>query len=420
MLKIAYYELKKLLRDTRWIIIFTMQPVILMVLLGLVAFYEPKDITFGVINKNDNKYSDEFIDEIKKEDILSIKTFDSEEILRNELSQDKLRSGLIVDIKDDGYVSGSVEFIENSTVPELSAKAKEKIAKIYQRKVEDYAKDNVQTNIDDLVSEKKDVFEKDKNQSINSLKNKISDLGLPALITDQFNKAVNDVEIKADFDSGDNTGVPKVELVESKNTTRDLKYFDFYASAIIILLTIMIALKAADTSITEERMTGTFERFFVTPYRKYHMIFGKMIAFTAIDLFLAMIIVFTMATAFDVNLGSYLLVFSIAFISALAAASLGLLISCITYTIPESIQVSNLIFFSFLILTGLLFQPESMHPVVKSVSSFLPFTFLIKATREVNLLNLTFIDVWPKLLVGIGFVFIFLFSASLLLKRKAN
>jgi len=44
MFKIAYYELTKLIRDTRWLIIFVLQPIILVILLGLVTFYEPKNI----------------------------------------------------------------------------------------------------------------------------------------------------------------------------------------------------------------------------------------------------------------------------------------------------------------------------------------------------------------------------------------
>jgi len=420
MFKIAYYELKKLLRDTSWMVIFLLQPIILMFLLGLVAFYEPKDIHVGVFNKQENESSSEFLDEIKNEKIFNLEVFSKEGDLREAIEKNKLKSAVILDIEKGEYVSGSVEIIENSTVPEISARSKEKVAKIFEKKVADYARENVQSNIDSLINEKKSSFEKDREKSLSSLKDKIAVLSLPSPVADQLKQTIDDVTIEADFNSQDNTNVPKIELIETKNTSKNLKYFDIYASAIIVILIIMIALKLADTTITEERMTGTFERFFVTPYKKYHMILGKMIAFTAIDLVLAAIVLASMATLFDVSLGAYWLVFSIAFISALTAASLGLLISCVTYTIAESIQVSNLIFFSFLILTGLIFQPESMHPAIKSISAILPFTYLIQAMREINLLNLGFGEIWSKLAIASSFILIFLVGASLLLKRKAT
>jgi ABC-type multidrug transport system permease subunit len=420
MLKIAYYELKKLLRDTRWLVIFTLQPVILMILLGLVTFYEPKGISVGILNNSDNVKSEEFLNEIKKEESFSLKYFTDEESLRKDIESNKLKFATIVNIQNNDYISGSIELIENSTVPEITAKAKEKVAKIFEKKATEFAKENVQVNIDSIIDHKKSSFEEEKDNSLADLKNKIDGFSLPMPISDQFKEAINDVSIEADFSSGDNTDVPKVELIESKNTQKEPKYFDFYASAIIVILTILIALKLADTTITEERMTGTFERFFVTPYKKYHMILGKMIAFTVIDIFLAGIILLTMVALFEINLGPYWLVFLIAFVSALTAASLGIFISCITYTIAESIQVSNTIFFSFLILTGLLFQPESMHPAVKFISEILPFTFLVKAMREVNLLGMSFYDVWTKIAIAGLFIFIFLFSASVVLRRKAT
>jgi len=336
------------------------------------------------------------------------------------IKSNDLKFASIIEIKNNDYISGGVEIIENTTVPEISGKAKEKLVKIFEKKATKFAKENVQTSFDGLVDDRRGDFEDSKNKAVQSLKKRMDEIALPTAIATQLKEAVDDMSLKADFDAGYNTKVPKIELIESENTSRDLNYFDFYASAIIIILTVLIALKLADTTITEERMTGTFERFFVTPYKKYHMILGKMIAFSVIDVFLAGIILLTMVALFEINLGMYWLVFLTAFVSALSAASLGILISCVTYTIAESIQVSNSIFFSFLILTGFIFQPESMHPVVKFISEIIPFTFLVRAMREINLLNMSFLDAWRDVAFATLSILIFLFLSSIVLRRKAT
>ncbi|GEM_PF-1751592 len=420
MYKVALYELKKLLRDSRWMIIFAIQPVILVVFLGLVALHEPENILVGVYNRNDNEYSSQLVKSIKDKSGLDVSEFGSEQYLRDEINGDKLKLAVIVDIEKGKYIDGQIEIIDNSTVPEVSAKGVEAILDAFDDKSADFIKENIQTNIDSYIKNQEIAFYSDSEKSLEILGTTITSLGLPEAVTSQLQQAVSEVKPNFELTSTDNLDISRLNLVKTKNTNKDIRYFDFYASAVIVLLTILIALKLADTAITEERTVGTFERFFVTPYRKYHMILGKMIAYTVLDLFLATTILLSMILLFDVSFGPYWLVFLIAFISATVAASLGILISCSTYTIAESIQASNLVFFSFLILTGFLFQPESMHPVIKIISGFLPFTYLINAMREINLLNMGFGDVWQKLLFASCFIPIFLFGASLLLRRKAT
>ncbi|MFA5158531.1 MAG: ABC transporter permease [Patescibacteria group bacterium] len=420
MYKVALYELKKLLRDSRWMMIFAIQPVILVVFLGLVALHEPENILVGIYNRNDNEYSNQLIESIKDDGRLNISEFDSEQHLRDEINSDRLKLAAIIDVEKDGYIDGQIEIIDNSTVPEVSAKGAEAILDAFDDNSADFVKENIQTNIDNYIKNQEIAFYNDSEKSLESLGTTITSLGLPEAVASQLQQAVGEVKPNLELAPTDNLDIPRLNLVKTINTNKDIRYFDFYASAVIVLLTILIALKLADTAITEERTVGTFERFFVTPYRKYHMILGKMIAYTILDLVLATIILLSMILLFDVSFGPYWLVFLIAFISATVAASLGILISCLTYTIAESIQASNLLFFSFLILTGFLFQPESMHPAIKVISKLLPFTYLIDAMREINLLNMGFGDVWQKLLFASCSIPIFLFGASLLLRRKAT
>jgi ABC-type polysaccharide/polyol phosphate export permease len=110
----------------------------------------------------------------------------------------------------------------------------------------------------------------------------------------------------------------------------------------------------------------------------------------------------------------------ITFLTGLSALSLGILVSSITYTIPESIQLASLTFYAFLILTQFLFDPSTMHPVLRFVSNIIPFTYSVKAMREINILNMGFVDVWPVVVILHGSLAVFSTLSILALNRKAK
>ena len=421
MFKIAWYELKKMFRNTRWIIITILQPIILVTLMSLTAYQDPTGIKVIAYNRDQNEYSQRIIDKLRVEKDFDFIEYQSENDLINDIRQDKAKMAVVVDIgRRDSLVRGSVEAINNSTVPEISFISKLKISDILKSPIEDLSKDNIQFKIDQSIEDKKYDFETSKNSFIENLKTKISQQGLPLEIQQKVASTIEGESINANFSMTDTTDIPKIEIIDSDNSVRGLKYFDLYASALLIVITLMITLKVSDTSITEERSEGTFERFFVTPFRKYHMIGGKMIAFTFLNIFIVGILIATMIMLTHISIGPIWLVSLLCFLTALSSAALGILVSSLTYTVNESIQTSNLLFFSSIIVIGFLFQPETMNKYVKYITYAFPFTYSIRAMREINLLGMGFYDVWRDLLIVFAFTILLIIISILALKRKAT
>ncbi len=378
MLKIAYYEFKRFIRDRRTLVVFLALPIVIIMLLGSVTVHEPENIKIAVANVNANTYSNRIVNDLKDQSKFEIEEV-SPETARTDIEQNKFKTSVIINItKNNNKITGNIELIENSTVPEISANAKALVGKSIQESIGQFTTQNIQDSI---------------NSSLRSL------------------PVQTDIKI---------TGTDSVTVNTSKNTDKNIKYTDFFASAVIVLLILIVGLNTSSTTITQERIDGTFERFFVTPYSKFQMIAGKMLAFTVISIILALVTIFSLKILFDVTLGPLWLVLLISFLNALAAISLGVLISSFTYTIAESIQVSILCFFASLILTGLIFQPETMHPIAQKLSAIVPFTYSVKAMREVNILNFNFNEIKYDLLILIAYAFGFQALAILALKRKAN
>lgn len=353
MFKIAYYELKKMLRDVRWVVLFLIQPILVVVFLGLVTWQEPQNIKVSVYNASDNQVSAQFVQELRNKNRLDLVNAESAEEALSEVKNDKVRSAILINI-NPAQPGSRVDLVENATLPEISGQVKEAVANAIQGTLSKYSLQN-----------------------------------------------------------------SPITLTQTTNADRNIKYFDYFLSALIVLLMIINCLNLSSTSITTERLEGTFERFFVTPYTKFQMIAGKVLSFLLVSIALSIITILTLKIIFNVSLGAIWLVLLINFLTGFAAISLGILISALTKTIRESMQVGVIAFYMTLILTPFLFTSETMYHYINKISLFVPFTYSVVAMREVNILGFNIHQVLFHLLILLFAGIAFLFSATLFLRRKS-
>ena len=212
--------------------------------------------------------------------------------------------------------------------------------------------------------------------------------------------------------------VSPFETTFKTNARQDLKFFDFYASAAMVLIALGIPLLLTVTAITSERSTGTIERIFVSPYKRLEIIASKMIAHSVMMLMIAILTVATLKLVFDVALGNIGLVLLIIMLIGVNGVIFGLLISSITYTEAESVLMGVICFLGFMVLMTYLWPWETMHPAVEYMSYLIPFTYGIQAMRHVNMIGAGFSDVWLNLVILAGFIVIQALIASQVLRRR--
>lgn len=421
-LKIAIFELKKMIRDWRWIVFFFLQPILATLLLGLAAYNHPKDMKVALFNQSPNQYSKQIEDEIIKTAELKVSVLENETAVRENLTKDLSSLGVILNIEDiSGKAEGKIDIIENVVAPQISSEAKLKVVDSTENTIKIFVKDNSFEDVEEIVSSQSRKKREDADASILELKNKISELPLPANILDELKTSVDKVKVDTEIKTDDIIiDADPIKVSSEENSHEELKFFDYYAPAVIILLIIFIGMNQTSTSITQEREAGTFERFFATPYTKMQMVFGKMTAYMSLSIVLAIIVISILSLVFKSSLGPLWLVGLVTFMTGLTAIALGLFISALTYNVFESVNASVLVFFIILILTTLIFQPETMHPFAKFLSDLFPFTYSIKIMREVNLLKLGFFDVWKGLAINAAYLFGLLFLSAILLRRRSN
>jgi ABC-type Na+ efflux pump permease subunit len=209
-----------------------------------------------------------------------------------------------------------------------------------------------------------------------------------------------------------------LEVNYQTNEWKELRYFDFYASAIMIILAMLLPLSLSLIAITSERTRGTLERVFVSPFRQSEIISGKMLAYSAFAVLFVLLVIGTLKAVFNITVGNVGLVVLIATLVGVNGVILGLIISAVTRNEAESVTVGIMAVFAIMGLMTYIVPWETMHPIARTVSHFIPYTYGIQASRLVNMVGLGFSDVWTYLLILAGFIVVQTLLAFPLLRRK--
>jgi ABC-2 type transport system permease protein len=209
-----------------------------------------------------------------------------------------------------------------------------------------------------------------------------------------------------------------LETTFRTNSWKDLKYFDFYASAYMILIAIALPFNISVLAVSGERSTGTIERIFVSPFSRSEIIGGKLVAYSIFAVIYGIIFMVTLKAAFDivlVNIGLVVLTITLCGINGVI---LGLIISAVTRTETESMVVGEMVFLGLAALMTYMVPRETMHPIAKYLSQATPYPYGFEAIRRINMVGVGFSDVWPDLVILFGFIIAQTLIAILVLRRQ--
>lgn len=388
ILTIAKYELKRLFRDWRLVVMVLSQPIVIALIVGVVANHEPKNIDVLYLNQSSNKYADQFINELKKDDSLALHStdnFDDRDIRENEA-----RAIVRIDIKQDGASwDGKIDVKVDPSGSLAMIIAKQKISEAASAVAKEMARENVQAEL----SRKSEELEK----------------SIPIPLSK------GTLELNIDGDSYDPLAIDFKDGTEMK-----IKYFDYYGSSMMVVLVLMVVLNISGISITSERVSGTFERMTVTPYRKKDIILGKAMALFLIGLAVNLLGIVSLYTIYGISLGNMYLLGLITILVVGTAVGLGLFVSSITRTVVESVEAAMYVFFVSFLACGILLPIESAYTYFASLMKFLPFYHMVSASRSINMLGAQWADVSSHVIIIFVWMIVFLVLAVASLRREAK
>jgi ABC-2 type transport system permease protein len=168
-----------------------------------------------------------------------------------------------------------------------------------------------------------------------------------------------------------------------------------------LILTLSMILMTA-LVMTRERERGTMEGLLATPVRAIEVIAGKVLPYILIGYAQVLIILLAMHYVFAVPIrGSIALLLLCSLVFILANLLVGLLISLVTRSQMQSMQICFFFFLPSALLSGFMFPFRGMPRWAQALGELLPITHYLRIVRAIVLKGAGFADVhmhlWPLL-----------------------
>jgi ABC-2 type transport system permease protein len=154
--------------------------------------------------------------------------------------------------------------------------------------------------------------------------------------------------------------------------------------AIIGLILVFIGTIATSLGVVREREAGTLEQLAVMPLSARDVFVGKVAPYLLVAAIDMAIVVVAGMLLFDVPFQGSVLVFLVgAGLFLFVALGVGVLISTVSRTQAEAIQLAMMTLLPQILLSGFIFPVESMAPGVQPFAYVLPLTYFVEISRGV-------------------------------------
>ena len=191
----------------------------------------------------------------------------------------------------------------------------------------------------------------------------------------------------------------------------------YYGTAALALVLQHLAVTLIALSIVRERSSGALDRFRASPMRATELVAGKVLAFGLLGGAIAATSTWLLVSVLGVPmLGSPAVIAVVIGLLLLASLGLGLLISVISDSERQAVQLALLTLLASMFFSGFVLRIEEFQPAVQVAAYLLPVTHGIALLQE-QMLNGTITHPW-QLLALVGIAAILLTSSWTLLWRE--
>ena len=166
----------------------------------------------------------------------------------------------------------------------------------------------------------------------------------------------------------------------------DLSTAAVMVPSLIGLILLFIGTVITSLGVVREREQGTLEQLAVTPLRPSDVIIGKIAPYFVVALIDMVIITLAGILIFDVPFRGSVALFAVfGLVYLFVVLGLGVLISTVSRSQGEAIQLAIMVLLPQVMLSGMIFPLKSMAEGVRWIGYLLPLTYFVQAMRGVFL-----------------------------------
>ena len=188
-------------------------------------------------------------------------------------------------------------------------------------------------------------------------------------------------------------------LKKSQITGDAVRYVDWVLPGILGMNMMFSCLFGVGYVVVRYRKNGFLKRLRATPLRAIEFVIAQVASRLMLILLITSFVYAGTKYFLDTRMdGSYLVLFLIAFVGAIALLSMGLLVAARITSEELAGGLLNLITWPMMLLSGVWFSLESADAWVRQVANIFPLTHILDSARAVMLDGATLVDVAPALI----------------------
>ncbi|HLY23509.1 MAG TPA: ABC transporter permease [bacterium] len=204
---------------------------------------------------------------------------------------------------------------------------------------------------------------------------------------------------------------PPVQLVDVRprawyNPTLSNVYF--IVPGVIAVVLVFVTTIQAVTVIVRERERGTIEQLVVTPITGLELLLGKIIPLIGLGYLEITITLLLASLWFGMPIkGSLLLLYVLSLAFFFSTLGIGVLISTVSKTFQQAVQVAQLLLLPSILLSGFIFPRESLPYWLQVIGGAFPLTYFVVVIRGILIKGVGIEALWKQILplLGLGLLF---------------
>jgi ABC-2 type transport system permease protein len=181
-------------------------------------------------------------------------------------------------------------------------------------------------------------------------------------------------------------GGPTIDLRPIVLYNPSLQSINFMIPGLLGLILQFQTLLLTAFAVVREREKGTLEQLVVTPVKPWELMLGKILPYTLLAFANVLLASAIGRVWFQVEFaGSFPLLLGLAGLFLLSSLGLGLLISTVSQTQTQAMQLALFVMLPSIILSGFVFPREGMPWLVRELGLLIPLTYFLRILRGIIL-----------------------------------
>ncbi|MBI2166604.1 MAG: ABC transporter permease [Chloroflexi bacterium] len=194
---------------------------------------------------------------------------------------------------------------------------------------------------------------------------------------------------------------------------RNLRYIDFLVPGVIAMAIMQMGIFSVAFALIQFRQQGVLRRLKAAPIRPGDFLVGQVITRLLISILQTAALIGMGVVFFGVHVeGSYVTLMTLALVGGALFITIGFVISGYIRTEEVAAPVANVVAMPMMFLSGVFFPRDTLPAFLRTLTDYLPLTYLADGIREVALEGAGFVQVWGDFLgLGVWLVVCFILAA---------